>query len=65
MKNKINVRVGMCFKFFDDFLIVTEIVGDHLIQVKKYIQKIHDFDTLYIQVIDVQSGFIQLKEIEI
>ena len=65
MKNKLTVRIGMCFKFFDDLLIVTGIIGDRLIQVKKYIHKVQDFENLYIQVSDVQSGFIQLKEIEI
>lgn len=65
MKKKINVRIGMCLKFFDDLLIVTELIGDHLIQVKKYIQSFQDFDTRYLQVTDIQSGFIQLKEIEI
>lgn len=65
MKKKLTVRLGMCFKFFDETLIVTGIIGDHLIQVKKYIQNIQDFDTRYLQVTDIQSGFIQLKEIEI
>lgn len=64
-KEILKVRIGMCIKFFDDLLIVTELIGDHLIQVKKYIQNIQDFDTRYLQVIDIQSGFIQLKEIEI
>lgn len=65
MKKKLTVRIGMCLKFFDEILIVTGIIGDHLIQVKKYIATFSDFDTRYLQVTDVQSGFIQLKEIEI
>jgi hypothetical protein len=65
MKKKLNVRVGMCFKFFDETLVVTGIIGGYLIQVKKYIATFRDFDTRYLQVTDIQSGFIQLKEIEI
>lgn len=63
MKKKLNVRVGMCLKFFDEILIVTKIIGDRLIWVKKYNYLIHDFEGTYMNVEDIQ--LLQLKEIEI